>query len=71
MNRLQSSIQECLDCLYKNDTPIVEFHQLATKKRKKVRTLSSKKALNNNFVKFNLDKHKIIAKPLKNGSEFL
>ena len=41
------------------------------KKNKMTRVISSKKALNNKMVKFDLDRDGIIAQPLKIGSQCL
>ena len=64
-SRSQSSMEEYLNCLYNNETVIVDTCQLLMKKNKMTRISSQKKALNNKFYKFNLDQDGIIAKPLK------
>ena len=58
-------MNEYLNCLYKDETILVDTCQLVMKKNKMTRISSQKKALNNKLFKFNLDKDGIIAKPLK------
>ena len=70
-NRTKSSFEDYIACLYKNKFVQVDTCQLLMKKNKMTRYCSNKKALNNKFQKFDLDRDGIIALPLKLGSDCL
>ena len=67
----KSSLDEYFACLYDNKIVQVDTCQLMMKKNKMTRVCSQKKALNNKFQKFDLDRDGIIALPLKLDSHCL